>query len=101
GLVREVTRVRKKGESERLDRAEVRTGNRVPDIRGRHQVACPLLRTDGRYVSFNGNGLRRGLGYLIVGKKRGWLARCRYLVGVDARGKSAGPNRIGRLRRAL
>src|SRR5262249_1392814 len=99
GLVREVTRVRKKGETKRLDRAEVRTGNRVPDIRGRHQVACPLLRTDGRYVSFNGNGLRRGLGYLIVGKKRGWLTRCGYLGVVDASGKWAGPKGIGRLTR--
>jgi hypothetical protein len=43
--------------------------------------------------------VRRGLGYLIVGKKRGWLARCGYIGVVDASGKWTGPKGIGRLTR--
>jgi hypothetical protein len=99
-LVREVTRVRKKGQTDRRDRADVLAGNRVPDARGRRQVVCPLLRPDGRYVAFNGNGLRRGLGYLVVGRKRqGWLARCGYVGGTEINTTWAGKHGVGRTTR--
>jgi hypothetical protein len=98
GLVREVTRVRKRGETQRRDRADVLAGNRVPDVRGQREVGCPLLRADGRYVAFNGNGLRRGLGYLIVGhKKHGWLARCGHIGTADADGRRAGRKGMGHM----
>jgi hypothetical protein len=101
GLVREITRVQKKSDTTRRDRADIRIGNRVPDVRGHHEVLCPLLQASGRYVGFNGNGLRRGLGYLIVGRKkdRGWLARCGYVRAGDSKEKWTGRKGIGRLAR--
>jgi hypothetical protein len=98
--VREVTRVRKKGETKRRDRADVLIGDRVPDVRGRIDIACPLLRADRRYVAFSGNGHRRGLGYRVVGSKGGgWLARCGYVSAVEAGAKWAGRDGVGRITR--
>jgi hypothetical protein len=80
--------VRTKGETKRRDRAEVLIGDRVPDARGRREVACPLLRADRRYLAFTGNGHRRGLGYRVVGSKGdGRLARCGYVSAVEAGAK--------------
>jgi hypothetical protein len=99
-LVREVTRA--KGKSDRPDRAEVLVGNLVPDVRGKREIACPRLRPDGRYVTFSGNGLRRGLGYLIVGKEwRGWLARCGYTLALGEEPKWTGKDGIGSATRAF
>jgi hypothetical protein len=96
-LVREVTRARGKGNSARPDKAEVLVGNQVPDVRGRQRIVCPLLRRDGRYVGFNGNGLRRGLGYLLVGKgSSGWLARCGSVMTVGTEPKWSGKSGVGR-----
>jgi len=97
GLVREVTRVKKRSDTKRRDRADVLIGNQVPDVRGQADVACPLLRRDGRYVCFNGNGRRRGLGYLIAGKKNhGWLAKCGYVDAIEVQAKWSGKGGIGR-----
>ena len=75
--------------------------NEVPDVHGR-QVACPYLRPDGRYVCFSGNGVRRGQGYLIIGKdSTGWLAKCGYLTGTVDQQKWAGKNGIGSAVRAF
>jgi len=99
-LVREVTRA--KGKSDRQDKAEVLVGNCVPDIRGRRQIVCPFLLPGGRYVAFNGNGKRRGLGYLIVGKgSSGWLARCGYVTTVEEETKWTGKDGIGHVTRAF
>jgi hypothetical protein len=88
GIVGEVTRVVKRTTSSRQDRAEIVCGSLVPGVRGKGQVVCDLLRAERRYVAFNGNGHRRGKGYLIVGRKKGgWLAKCGYLTGnVDPEG---------------
>jgi hypothetical protein len=99
-LVREVTRVHKKGEAKRLDRAHVRVGSLVPDARGRREIVCPLLQAGGRYVGFNGNGQFEGLGYQVVGRKdKGWLARCGYVRAVQADAEWAGKKGIGRITR--
>jgi hypothetical protein len=101
-LVREVIRGRHRTKSNRPDKAELLIGNQVPDVRGRTQVACPLLQPNGRYVSFNGNGRRRGLGYLIVGKgASGWLARCGHVPGVEDKPKWGGKDGIGKAVRAF
>jgi Helix-turn-helix len=97
--VREVTRV-EKSQTKRRDRAEVIIGNGVPDLWGRHEIECPLLQHGSRYVAFNGNGKRRGLGYLIVGKKnRGWLARCGYVHSLDNDPRWTGQNGLGHIAR--
>ncbi len=84
GLVKEVTRQRK-GRHRRDDGADVFQGNRVPGARADKFGACPLLDSAARYVSFNGNGKRRGMGYRIVGAQRtGWLAKCGYNVSAEA-----------------
>jgi hypothetical protein len=99
-LLREVTRVKTKGETKRRDRADVLTGNRVPDARGRSEITCPLLRADRRYVAFNGNGHRRGLGYRVVGSKvGGWLARCGYVKEIRPDAKWPGRDGVGRITR--
>lgn len=78
GLVKEVTRQRK-GRHRRDDGADVVQGNRVPGAKANKFVACRLLDSAVRYVAFNGNGKRRGMGYRIVGEqRRGWLAKCGY-----------------------
>ncbi len=42
---------------------------------------CPYFAAGVEYVAFNGNGHRRGMGYLIVGRTgTGWLAKCGYAV---------------------
>lgn len=100
GLIREVTRVQTKGNSPRRDRADLLVGNLVPNIQGQREIVCPLLLGIGRYVAFNGNGFRRGQGYLIVGRrKRGWLARCGYLSNIDVEGKSVSRITINRITR--
>jgi hypothetical protein len=86
-LVREVTRPAGTAKpSQRDDGAEVIRGNRVPGGRRKHKVPCALLDPEGTYVAFNGNGVRRGQGYKIVGDGgKGWLWRCGYPVPKDLR----------------
>ena len=101
GLVREVTRVKARTKSSRRDKADMLIGNQVPDVHGR-QVVCPLLRADGRYLSFNGNGARRGQGYLIIGNdSSGWLAKCGYDTGATGEAAGGKPYRIGNAARTF
>lgn len=88
-LVNEVTRVPKGQKSERQDRAAVLIGNEVLSACGKREIVCPLLQQEGRYVEFNGNGRRAGLGYRIMGsRRRGWLAKCGYGPSVDRKDAS-------------
>jgi len=74
GLIGETTRGRA---SDREDRADIVVGNRVPAAAGQSQIKCGLLRRGQRYVSFNGNGVRRHRGYRVIGEQgRGWLYKC-------------------------
>jgi hypothetical protein len=75
-LVRETIRATRKPK-QMVSEAEVLAGNLVPDLAGRNNVACPLLKPEQSYVAFNGNGKRRGCGYLLLGE-HGWLARAGY-----------------------
>lgn len=59
-------------------RADVRRGNMLPDTAGRNTQPCSLLAEDQSYVGFNGNGVRRGLGYKL-GSPKGWLTRAGYV----------------------
>jgi hypothetical protein len=80
-LVRETTRApRGAGGGTGPARAEVLAGNRVPDRAGRGTLACPLLDAQGRYVGFNGNKRRKGLGYRLL-TPGGWLAKADYPAG--------------------
>lgn len=75
-LIRETTRVRQVGRARPRDAAEpeVRAGGVLRAYSGRGGVHCPALRSDTRYVGFNGNGRRAGMGYRPTAQ--GWLARC-------------------------
>lgn len=83
GLIGEITRSRSRM---RPDHAEIIQGNLVP---GPGQgddstLVCPALATGQRYVSFNGNGVRRHRGYRLVGEQgRGWLYKCGFAVTED------------------
>lgn len=48
-----------------LETGELIIAGHVPDYRGSKISTCPDLDQDRQYVSFNGNGLRRGQGYLL------------------------------------
>jgi hypothetical protein len=81
-IVRETTRAAKK------DRAcqgvaEVFTGNQIPDCHGKRLQACPLLDSHGKYVGFNGNKKRKGLGYRLL-TPGGWLAKAGYPLDAEA-----------------
>jgi transcriptional regulator with XRE-family HTH domain len=76
---REATRAR--GRSKRDPSAPaVFAGNLIPDLRGRRLIACTLLTESGRYVAFNGNSIRRGLGYYLT-TPGGLLAKAGYPLG--------------------
>lgn len=80
-LFGEVTRPIPPATSTRPDHAYVGHGNKVSGLIARSRVACPMLDARGRYVAFNGNGKRWGMGYLIVGVDgRGWLEKCGHEV---------------------
>ena len=82
-LIGEIVRPAKKTETQRNDGAEVFLGNRVPSGKTRMSI-CPHLDAHGAYVSFNGNGKRRGRGYRLVGHRRtGWLFKCGYRTPKD------------------
>jgi hypothetical protein len=88
GLTRELTRDPAGPRSGRADSAELVTGARVPDALGGHQVLCPLLDAERAFVTFGGNGKRRGKGYRLFGARgKGWLHRCGFLVPADEAGR--------------
>jgi hypothetical protein len=76
-LMRETMRAKASEREEGTDAAIV-NGNVVRGASTRGTITCQLLDSQKRYVGFNGNGLRRGQGYLLV-SENGWLrkANCR------------------------
>ena len=60
-----------------LSSAEVMVGNRIPNIHGRETLSCDLLDADAKFVGFNGNKKRRGLGYRLA-TPGGLLAKAGY-----------------------
>lgn len=74
-IVRETTRQRRKNRNE-FSEPEIVEGNHVPDVSNRRKVVCPLLEPT-HYVAFNGNGVRKGCGYLLSSES-GWLAKSGY-----------------------
>jgi transcriptional regulator with XRE-family HTH domain len=75
-IVRETTRPREPRQSEDDGVALIR-GGRIPDLRGRRLLECPLLPAENNYVCFGGNGTRKGLGYRLL-TPGGWLAKAGY-----------------------
>ena len=75
-LVREMTRAKKVRRTS-LSEPEVFTGDLVPVFHGKGTKSCGLLDPAGQYVGFNGNGKRKGRGYLLA-TEGGWLAKAGY-----------------------
>jgi hypothetical protein len=75
-LVRETTLgPRRKGRL--TSEVEILSGNTIPSASGQGQILCPALGETEQYVGFNGNGVRRGLGYYLT-TEGGWLAKAGY-----------------------
>jgi hypothetical protein len=87
GIVREMTR----DLNSRQRGPEIIHGDQVITAgRGEFMVRCPLLNRDDEYATFGGNGIRRGRGYQVVGRRfGGWLMRAGYEPSTDD-----GPNPI-------
>jgi len=101
-LVQEVTRYKeKRTRPERPDRAYIQVGNRVPGLASTDScLVCPYLEEDGRYVVFGGNGRRRGMGYLVFGRKgNGWLAKCQFASQKGSTQQRSAKKFLGALRR--
>jgi hypothetical protein len=80
-LVRELARLPGKKKAGRPDRAALIRGDRVPGVKARTWVRCPLLRPGVAYADFNGNGKRKGRAYRFFGAKgTGWLHKAGYDV---------------------
>jgi hypothetical protein len=77
-LVRETTRTPRG--RKRHGRLPDASGGRIPDFRGRSSVPGPGLDPKAAYAAFAGNGVRRGLGYLLD-SAGGWLAKAGYPPG--------------------
>lgn len=74
-LVRELTRPPKA--TSKTSHGLVQHENLIPSTNGKHQLSCSQLDPGTDYVCFGGNGVRRGLGYLLL-SERGWLSKCGY-----------------------
>jgi len=79
-IVRETTRAKRKSRKE-VSEAETFTGNSIRSFHGGKLHPCSLLDPGTRYVGFNGNGKRKGQGYLLA-SEGGWLAKAGYAVDV-------------------
>jgi hypothetical protein len=77
-VVRETTRARRRHRKD-VAEPEVIAGNLVPDFVGKRLVACPRLCEAACYVGFNGNKLRKGLGYRLD-TPCGWPSKAGYNV---------------------
>jgi len=76
-MLRELTRQGHGPKQRRDGGAVVTNGMARGVVPARKAVKCPLLAANATYVCFGGNGVRAGMGYLLVGRKRsGWLAKC-------------------------
>jgi hypothetical protein len=79
GLVRELTRTKTKP-GEGLTGEIIKNGLVAPAINSSRMVMCPILDQKNEYVTFAGNGRRKGRGYQIVGRTgKGWLYRAGYI----------------------
>ena len=80
-LMAEVTRTREKT---RDDRAEIVRSGQVNGFRKTAMIKCPYLDPTQNYIAFCGNGIRKGMGYRVVGQRgTGWLLKCGYDVSRD------------------
>ncbi len=79
GMVLELTRTTRKAGQDIA--GEIVTGGLVPVSKDSSRKAvCPLLDPNEEYVSFAGNGKRKGRGYQLVGRTgKGWIHRAGYL----------------------
>jgi len=79
GMVLELTRTRRKAGEDIA--GEIVTGGLVPASKNAtHRTVCRLLDPAEEYVSFGGNGKRKGRGYRLVGPTgKGWIHRAGYL----------------------
>ena len=83
-LVREVTRVPKHVKSDRPDRAALVAGGPSTASGGGGRPYDRRL-PPGLWASFNGNGYRRGKGYLLVGAKgTGWLDKAGFAAAAES-----------------
>lgn len=78
-IVRELTRRTKKNSRDQAE-PEVITDGRVRGITGKRWRSCPCLSATACYVSFGGNGKRKGRGYLLT-TPGGWLAKAGHPLG--------------------
>lgn len=79
GMVLELTRTKRKSGEDIA--GEIINGGHVAASKDTsHKTVCPLLDPAEEYVSFAGNGKRKGLGYTLVGRTgKGWIHRAGYL----------------------
>ncbi|NQV22871.1 MAG: hypothetical protein HQ518_00765 [Rhodopirellula sp.] len=79
GMVLELTRTKRKAGEDIA--GEIIKGSGVAASNNTsHKTFCPLLDPEQEYVSFAGNGKRKGRGYRLVGKTgKGWIYRAGYL----------------------
>jgi len=75
-IFRETTRALKT-DRKRVGTAAVFRGAQVPSADNKRKISCPRLQPTGRYVEFNGNSKRRGLGYYLC-TAGGWLTKAGY-----------------------
>ena len=78
-VIRELSR-KTKEERRDLSEAEVSSGGGIRSFNGRNRIPCPLLSMSKEYVTFGGNGKRKGLGYKLT-SEGGWLAKSGYALG--------------------
>jgi hypothetical protein len=91
-LVGELVRLHGKKKGSRPDRAALIRGDRVPGVKARTWVRCPLLQAHVAYADFNGNGKRKGRGYRFFGAKgTGWVHKAGHAIPApdDDRGREA------------
>ena len=77
-LVRETTRAKRKSRKE-VSEAEVFVGNAIRSFDGKKIQPCSWLDLATSYVGYNGNGKRKGLGYLLA-SAGGWMAKAGYAL---------------------
>jgi hypothetical protein len=77
-LLRETTRA-SRGEGVGPLRALLQKGNLISTVGGKATICCPFLEEGKDYLSFNGNGVRRALGYRLL-SERGWVRRAGYAL---------------------
>lgn len=77
-IVRETTRAKREHRKDASE-AEVFPGNQILDFHGKKMKECPQLLPNEKYVGFNGNRKRKGLGYRID-TPTGWPGKAGYAL---------------------